>query len=777
MPQLEVKPKSLRVCIIESLQQGEMCKNLDEVLLERNNSHVNQKDETEYWDYKEDLDLQNPNKVAQLAKWVLGFHNSKGGAIIIGVTNSDYKVVGIHENKILDTVRLRDKLKKYTGTEIGLFQGRIPTTNTGKVIWIIFIPKRDGPPIAAVCNGPNDSDGKPIIQKDNYYIRIHDEVKQCLTPNDFERLFSGVSFKHLSAYQYEVDEPYFRLLRPHHIDFVGREDLLKKVQEVLESRYYIVSLDGLGGVGKSALAIELVRRLYRSKKYQFIISLSAKNKVWLQHTQTRPANFSGFTEFITEIANVLDIATFNKSPDELKNEVIAFISGIDGLLLIDNIEDITDTAIFEFLRDVPPPVKVLVTSRVSRDLGARTITVPEMTHDEAISLLYQELERIEYTNYINEQDDVEEIIKATGHLPLAIKWAASLAVNAKSLKQVSCQLRQYDSTKREFLDFCFATMYDDLSDIARDIVLLCPYLGEEWNAITLSIAIDQPISKIERAIVELEDRGILFNSSISRDGTFFVLPLTLDFLSTKWNEKKSFRDEVINRIANSVASSSYEGLLFNWPVEERIKVLKAKAQQLEDTFIFDQALKLIKLALQWCSNQDDITRLRFMEGRIIYKTGEKSNGIDRMSCALSSTLTTNGWEDEHIFLCQARLSFGRNQEERYAIEEFAKCFPNSSMVTENLMIEICNRSLQQRNFQIMSEIMERTNQNVQSYWIAKTIFPHIQDSQIIYSLGEPLIKVLKKAANYELIEQSDKNNFLTAANKINALFESSKHNN
>ncbi len=71
MPSKSIHQTSLRACIIESLQQGEMSPNLETALLAQNRSQVNQKDETEYWEYKEDLDLNNPIKVAQLNKTTL----------------------------------------------------------------------------------------------------------------------------------------------------------------------------------------------------------------------------------------------------------------------------------------------------------------------------------------------------------------------------------------------------------------------------------------------------------------------------------------------------------------------------------------------------------------------------------------------------------------------------------------------------------------------------------------------------------------------------------
>ena len=95
-------PGSLTACILKSLKSEEMCSELDQALLTQNRSETRRKDETEYWDYKEDLDVDNPVDVAKLAKWVLAFHNSKGGALFIGISNR-YAVVGVPKGQICDT--------------------------------------------------------------------------------------------------------------------------------------------------------------------------------------------------------------------------------------------------------------------------------------------------------------------------------------------------------------------------------------------------------------------------------------------------------------------------------------------------------------------------------------------------------------------------------------------------------------------------------------------------------------------------------------------------
>jgi hypothetical protein len=767
-----VQPTSLRGWIVKSLEQRELLSGLAKTLLRQDKMFVNQKDETEYWDYKEDIDLGNPNKIAQLSKWVLAFHNANGGVIIVGVTDN-FKVVGIHENKILDTVRLRDKLKKYTGSNIPLFQGRIEThdyTQSKKVLWLIFIPKRSNVPVAIAENGPLGNGIKPTIQKGQYYIRVNDESKLCVSPNDFERLFSGVSFRHLSAYTYEIDEPYYRLLTPHQSQFIGRRSLLDELKKALDSRSYIISLDGVGGIGKSALAIEMVQQLYKAKTYDFIISLSAKNRVWVKHSEARQANFSGHTELLTEIANVLEIPTANRDISTVKNDVITLMKGLKGLLLIDNIEEIDDTAVFEFLKnEVPEPVKIIVTSRVSRDLGARTISVPGMTEDEAHTLLQQELERAGYTGYINELEDAKEIVKAAGYLPLAIKWAASLAASAQSLHHLSTQLRTRDTTRKEFLDFCFATMYDELSETARNVALLCPYLLNDWNTLALSITLDKPVNQIERAVAELEDRGILI---ASRDESFSMLPLTMDFLSDKWHEKKTIREEIINRITDSFTSDTHKGNLFNWPSGDRIKALKKKTRELESQKRFEEALRAIRLAIKWETDDNKRQALKLMEGKIVFETGDRHEGLVQMQNAIKQVKGEDGLDDEVMFLAQALLSHGKNQEQNEALEMVIRHIDNSTIVSQNLISEFCDLALRQRNYTVLSRLMECINESRYAYWLSKEVWSHLDDWQNIYYFGEPIVRILNLASQSNEATTLEKFEFSQKAGEIRQRFNS-----
>jgi hypothetical protein len=74
-------PSSLSGSIVHSLKVREMSPRLLNDLLTHDRTRVIHKDESDYWDYKQELRLDNPSQIAQFAKDVLAFHNTRGGVL------------------------------------------------------------------------------------------------------------------------------------------------------------------------------------------------------------------------------------------------------------------------------------------------------------------------------------------------------------------------------------------------------------------------------------------------------------------------------------------------------------------------------------------------------------------------------------------------------------------------------------------------------------------------------------------------------------------------
>jgi predicted HTH transcriptional regulator len=248
---------SLSAAIAASLKQLAMVPALEPELLTKDKTKAKNRNEGQWWDYKEQLDVSQALGIAKLARHVLAFHNAKGGAICIGIDNK-FVVKGIPASEAVDTKRVNDKLRAYVGPRVKVFQETIELAN-GRVIWIIFvIGVAPGQlPVAAQKDAPVDpNNNKSLFKKNTFFLRVNDESKACQDPVDIYSLFTDVDASQQEAYALNIDEPYFRLLAPHCEQFIGRREVLDKVREALQLRHPVVSLDGLGGVGKSAVAIE-----------------------------------------------------------------------------------------------------------------------------------------------------------------------------------------------------------------------------------------------------------------------------------------------------------------------------------------------------------------------------------------------------------------------------------------------------------------------------------------------------------------------------------------
>jgi len=205
--------------------------------------------------------------------------------------------------------------------------------------------------------------------------------------------------------------PYER--NPH---FLGRDklliDLREKLRETKPKQYnHRVAIYGMGGVGKTQIAIEYVHR--HEKDYNDIYWISAADQATL---------LSGFQE-IGEKTRCLAGRT-GLSPTEVAKEVIAWLRLQENwLLIVDNLDDVSVAD--GLLPATENGGHTLITTRNpnAKNIPAEGVEIPLLAKDDAVDLLCIRSEITE--DQMSVRSVANEIVHELGYLALAIENAAA----------------------------------------------------------------------------------------------------------------------------------------------------------------------------------------------------------------------------------------------------------------------------------------------------------------------------------------------------------------
>ncbi|MFB7426923.1 FxSxx-COOH system tetratricopeptide repeat protein [Streptomyces hydrogenans] len=195
---------------------------------------------------------------------------------------------------------------------------------------------------------------------------------------------------------------------PHNPNFVGREDLLDQVRHQLltgdTSAVLPHALHGMGGVGKSQIAIEYV--------YRFAADYDV---VWWIPSEQPTMILTALTELAQRMG--LNVGSEANQAVPAVREALRRGAPYDRWLLVfDNAENV------EAVRPYFPTGgtgKILITSRNQEwDRVARTLSVDIFTREESKALLRRRARDLT-------DSDADQLAEALGDLPLAIEQAAA----------------------------------------------------------------------------------------------------------------------------------------------------------------------------------------------------------------------------------------------------------------------------------------------------------------------------------------------------------------
>jgi tetratricopeptide (TPR) repeat protein len=233
-------------------------------------------------------------------------------------------------------------------------------------------------------------------------------------------------------------------------DFTGREHELKELLASIEIGGVTISgLQGMGGIGKTALALKLVEMLKpRYPDAQFFLDLKGAS--------TQPFTVA---EALAHVVRAYHpAAKLPESESELRGLYLSVLDGQHALLLMDN------AANAEQVEPLIPPTGclLLVTSR-------QHFTVPGLAAKNLDTLSAADARDLLLTIAPRIETQADEIATLCGHLPLALRLAATALVKYRNLSAADYVRRLRDRQQRlQLIDASLSLSYELLSEALRE---------------------------------------------------------------------------------------------------------------------------------------------------------------------------------------------------------------------------------------------------------------------------------------------------------------------
>lgn len=476
-------------------------------------------------DYKQFLDPTKSSSVAETARDILGFSNSEGGLLLIGVDDIEHRPCG---HTALDIHHLREAVGHYIGARVSFNIEKVALNLHGKreTVYVIHINRSQNTYPTLLRK---DIELRPLLIRKLKYLSgtlFYREGSSTLSISPVgdvetkahELRFSGVAPRTRTSFLLQEDRPGLRLYAPINDRFYGRdEEVSELISKFDDPRGRGVSIAGFGGVGKTELAIRIASELHRRGKFRRIYSGSAKQTLLTtMGVQQSDPIFTDLHTFLSDLAAWLGINVAPATSDidlkalclnELKkhhNEKI--------LLFVDNLETVSESNrdLLNFLdTELPLNCWILATARVHKVRNfVYQKELRQMDASNAGRLLRHELKRQGLDQLA--ATPIADLARKAESLyfhPLAVRWFAWICKKKKEVWTIGV-----DKTAEADLEsFCVAHTLGSLDASTQKVLgatsAVAGVADDTFDCISRTSGVSE--SLIEPALWDLECSGLV----------------------------------------------------------------------------------------------------------------------------------------------------------------------------------------------------------------------------------------------------------------------------
>ncbi|MEN9867717.1 MAG: hypothetical protein RL748_3307 [Pseudomonadota bacterium] len=345
--------------------------------------------------------------------------------------------------------------------------------------------------------------------------------------------------------------------------FFGRKEELAAIAKFLQPDFagWGVVLDGPGGMGKTALALQAAH-LAPTEYFPLKIFVSAKQTRLDpdgEHT-LHDNRADDYFELLTQIGLALGRNEINCTQPEKRAELVRHaLASQKVLLVLDNLESFSSLErrrVYDLLELLPSGCRAIVTSRRRDETAARTLRLDKIDFDAAQQLL-AELGQLSSSVAKLNTHEQRTLYEETGGNPLLLTWVAAQLGRSQgrsySVADAVARLHQAHTQhqinhKNDPLEFVFGDLLDTFTETETAILAALALFSQPAKLPWLLPLADVSEMVAQTALDDLRNRALLIEDDAT--GTWFLPPLCGHFLRLR-------RPKAISACSKNLAHHAY----------------------------------------------------------------------------------------------------------------------------------------------------------------------------------------------------------------------------
>ena len=329
------------------------------------------------------------------------------------------------------------------------------------------------------------------------------------------------------------------LLPPTYSHLFGMDERLAQLLDYLNDydHHWVISLDGMAGLGKTALAREAVGRLAKTDRFADIAWVSVSPVAYTLHGPEHldlPALTCG--QVLDAIAHQLGAIDLSPLPLPTKRDRVRdLLHACPCLVVLDNLETVRDCdSLPNWFWEMADPSKFLLTSRhwLQARLGPSVLILDQLSEQESLALLRHEAHLRGLPEVVEAGDEtLSPILTVTGGNPLAIKLVVGQLVSLP-LSRILAALETAQPGAESFYQYLYRVSWELLSAPAKLLLMRMvklPSSGGPWQ--DLSAVSGLSAEDLASAIEDLTTHSLL--QAVGFEKTYSLHPLTRHFAASQ----------------------------------------------------------------------------------------------------------------------------------------------------------------------------------------------------------------------------------------------------